>query len=99
MTCELFTLENTHIDTTAIFHHLAAQLASKLPCLLAYLERDTHRTRRAVPNTLETIVRRCITLDHPHRTREQIAAELRETLAARGQYTFLAADLLVAESA
>jgi len=99
MTCQLFTLENNHIDTTAVFRPLDAQLAPKLPYVLAYLERDPHRTRRAMLNTLETILRRCITLDHPRWTWEQIATELREALAGRGQYAFLAADLLAAESA
>ena len=87
------------MDPTAVFRPLDAQLASKLPYSLAYLERDSHKTRRAMPNTLETILRRCITRDHPRWTWELITAELRDALAGRGQYAFLAADLLAAESA
>jgi hypothetical protein len=37
-------------------------------------------------------------MDHPRWTWEQIASELREALAGRGQYALFVADLLAAES-
>ena len=48
---------------------------------------------------IEAILRRAITLDHPSWTWEQIVAAGREALQGRGDYAFLAADLLAAESA
>jgi len=47
--------------------------------------------------TIETILRRSITLDHPRWTWEQILAAVREALRGRGDYAVLAADLLAAE--
>jgi len=52
-----------------------------------------------MPPTIEIILRRTITLDHPRWTWEQIVAAVREALQGRGDYAFLAADLLAAESA
>ena len=49
--------------------------------------------------TIEIILRRSITLDHPRWTFEPIVAAVREALQGRGDYAFLAADLLAAESA
>jgi hypothetical protein len=49
--------------------------------------------------TIETILRRSIALDHPRWTWEQIVATVREALQGRGDYAFLAADLLAAASA
>jgi hypothetical protein len=47
----------------------------------------------------EIILRRSITLDHPRWTWEQIVAAAHEALQGHGDYAFLAADLLAAESA
>ncbi len=49
--------------------------------------------------TIEIILRRSIVLDHPCWTWEQIVAAVREALQGRGDYAFLAADLLAAQSA
>jgi hypothetical protein len=49
--------------------------------------------------TIEIILRRSIALDHPRWTWEQIAAAIRDAFQGRGDYAFLAADLLAAESA
>ncbi len=48
--------------------------------------------------TIEIILRRSITLDHPRWTWEQIVAAVHEALQGHGDYAFLAADLLAAES-
>ena len=47
--------------------------------------------------TIEIILRRSIALDHPRWTWEQIVAAVREALQGRGDYAFLAADLLAAD--
>ena len=47
--------------------------------------------------SIEIILRRSIVLDHPRWTWEQIVAAVREALQGRGDYAFLAADLLAAE--
>jgi hypothetical protein len=49
--------------------------------------------------TIEIMLRRAIRLDHPRWTFEQIVAAVREALRGRGDYAFLAADLLAAEGA
>jgi len=49
--------------------------------------------------TIEIILRRSIVLDHPRWTWEQIVVAVREALQGRGDYAFLAADLLAAQSA
>jgi hypothetical protein len=92
-------LENTYIVDPGVNVHGNGHLALKLPYLLAYLAKDPDRTRRAMPPTIEIILRRTITLDHPRWTWEQIVAAVREALQGRGDYAFLAADLLAAESA
>ena len=46
---------------------------------------------------IDVILRRSITLDHPRWTREQIVTAVREALQGRGDYPFLAADLLAAD--
>ena len=76
-----------------------ANVAFKLPHSEAYLVRDPHETRRVMLPTIETILRRSIALDHPRWTWEQIVAAVREALQGRGDYAFLAADLLAAETA
>jgi len=74
-----------------------ANVAFKLPYSEAYVVRDSHETRRAMLPTIEIILRRSIVLDHPRWTWEQIVAAVREALQGRGDYAFLAADLLAAE--
>jgi hypothetical protein len=49
-------------------------------------------------NTTETTIRRLIILEHPRWTWEQIMAAVREALEGQGQYAYLVADLLAAES-
>ena len=46
--------------------------------------------------TIEIILRRSVTLDHPRWTWDQIVAAVREALQGRGDYALLAADLLAA---
>jgi hypothetical protein len=50
-------------------------------------------------STIEVILRRSIVLDHPRWTWEQIVGAVREALQGRGDYAFLAADLLAAKDA
>jgi hypothetical protein len=47
--------------------------------------------------SIEITLCRSIILDHPRWTWEQIVAAVREALQGRGDYAFLAADLLAAE--
>ncbi|HSB78792.1 MAG TPA: hypothetical protein VLM91_08395 [Candidatus Methylomirabilis sp.] len=47
-----------------------------------------------MPRMLETIVRRCIALDHPRWSLDQITAALFEAAAGRGPYAVLFADML-----
>jgi hypothetical protein len=73
-------------------------LALKLRYRIAYFDGEPNGTRRAMLPTIEIILRRSIALDHPRWTWEQIVVAVREALQGRGDYAFLAADLLAAES-
>ena len=49
-----------------------------------------------MPRILETLLRRCIALDHPRWSLDQTTAALREAAAGRGPYAVLFADMLTA---
>ena len=46
------------------------------------------------PRIVETIIRRCIALDCPHWTSDQIARALQDALNGRGPYALIVVDLL-----
>ena len=74
-------------------------LALQLPSGLLYGVGACQETRRTMLPTVEILLRRSITLDHPSWTWEQIVLAAREALQGRGDYAFLAADLRAAQSA
>jgi hypothetical protein len=49
-----------------------------------------------VSDTIGTILRRAISLEHPRWTLEQIGEAIREALAGQGPYAILLADLQAA---
>jgi hypothetical protein len=60
-------------------------------------ERDIWSHRRedsVIPQPLAVALRRCIALDHPSWTLEQIQEAMDEALESRGAYATILADLL-----